>query len=207
MNKRIKNVSEQIGRLMIEMLGVLAIIGVLSIGGIAGFSKAMYNHKLNKQAEQISHIIQEIDNYHKQFTTIDEIITHVFYALGAIPKEMQKNNNTTYFYDVFDNQGFIYCRASGNYCAFRVDIRDKPFDQCKNILEIAKIFHESLWIASTVYEGGSAGVMSYGDAYCSNSYESVNMCLKNLTPITMNTICKSCENQPACNLMIAWKRS
>lgn len=29
------------GRSMIEMLGVLAIVGVLSVGGIAGYSKAM----------------------------------------------------------------------------------------------------------------------------------------------------------------------
>ena len=29
------------GRSMIEMLGVLAIIAVLSVGGIAGYSKAM----------------------------------------------------------------------------------------------------------------------------------------------------------------------
>ena len=37
----IKN--NQIGRSMVEMLGVLAIIGVLSVGGIAGYSKAMEN--------------------------------------------------------------------------------------------------------------------------------------------------------------------
>ena len=30
-----------VGRSMIEMLGVLAIVGVLSVGGIAGYSKAM----------------------------------------------------------------------------------------------------------------------------------------------------------------------
>ncbi|MBS6473139.1 MAG: hypothetical protein KH347_02690 [Acetobacter sp.] len=30
------------GRSMIEMLGVLAIIGVLSVGGIAGYSQAMF---------------------------------------------------------------------------------------------------------------------------------------------------------------------
>ena len=33
--------SEQSGRSMVEMLGVLAIIGVLSVGGISGYSKAM----------------------------------------------------------------------------------------------------------------------------------------------------------------------
>lgn len=34
---------------MVEMLGVLAIIGVLSVGAIAGYSKAMFKHKLNRQ--------------------------------------------------------------------------------------------------------------------------------------------------------------
>ena len=33
--------TEQSGRSMVEMLGVLAIIGVLSVGGISGYSKAM----------------------------------------------------------------------------------------------------------------------------------------------------------------------
>lgn len=40
--------NNQSGRSMIEMLGVLAIIGVLSVGGIAGYSKAMYKYKLTK---------------------------------------------------------------------------------------------------------------------------------------------------------------
>ena len=36
------------GRSMVEMLGVLAIIGVLSAGALAGYSKAMFQHKLNQ---------------------------------------------------------------------------------------------------------------------------------------------------------------
>ena len=47
----IKNES---GRSMIEMLGVLAIIGVLSVGGIAGYSKAMTKYRINKTIEQIT---------------------------------------------------------------------------------------------------------------------------------------------------------
>jgi type II secretory pathway pseudopilin PulG len=46
----------QYGRSMIEMLGVLAIIGVLSVGGIAGYSKAMTKFKINKTIEQVSQI-------------------------------------------------------------------------------------------------------------------------------------------------------
>ncbi len=50
--KLVKN--NQNGRSMVEMLGVLAIIGVLSIGAIAGYSKAMEKHKLNKTIDEIN---------------------------------------------------------------------------------------------------------------------------------------------------------
>ena len=36
------------GRSMVEMLGVLAIIGVLSVGGIAGYTTAMNKHRANQ---------------------------------------------------------------------------------------------------------------------------------------------------------------
>ncbi|MBQ3695409.1 MAG: hypothetical protein II938_00335 [Alphaproteobacteria bacterium] len=36
------------GRSMVEMLGVLAIIGVLSVGGIAGYTMAMRKYKANE---------------------------------------------------------------------------------------------------------------------------------------------------------------
>lgn len=42
-----KNVNES-GRSMVEMLGVLAIIGVLSIGGIAGYTMAMNKYRANE---------------------------------------------------------------------------------------------------------------------------------------------------------------
>ena len=39
---------KEYGRSMIEMLGVLAIIGVLSIGGLAGYTMAMNRHRANQ---------------------------------------------------------------------------------------------------------------------------------------------------------------
>jgi len=48
---------------MIEMLGVLAIIGVLSVGGIAGYSKAMLRYKVNKSIEQVSLISQNVRSF------------------------------------------------------------------------------------------------------------------------------------------------
>ena len=50
----------QLGRSMIEMLGVLAIIGVLSVGGIAGYSKAMMRIRINKTIDEVTQISQGI---------------------------------------------------------------------------------------------------------------------------------------------------
>ena len=46
----------QFGRSMIEMLSVLVIIGVLSVGGLAGYSKAMRTIKVNEAVEYINHL-------------------------------------------------------------------------------------------------------------------------------------------------------
>lgn len=48
------------GRSMVEMLGVLAIIGVLSVGGISGYSKAMAKFKASKAMDQLSILIANI---------------------------------------------------------------------------------------------------------------------------------------------------
>jgi type II secretory pathway pseudopilin PulG len=42
------------GRSMVEMLGVLAIIGVLSVGGIYGYSVAMRSYRVNEIAHAVS---------------------------------------------------------------------------------------------------------------------------------------------------------
>ena len=42
------------GRSMVEMLGVLAIIGVLSIGGIAGYTMAMNRYRANEVIDSVN---------------------------------------------------------------------------------------------------------------------------------------------------------
>ena len=50
----------QSGRSMVEILGVLAVIGVLSIGGIAAYSKAMEKINIDKTIVDISTTTQKI---------------------------------------------------------------------------------------------------------------------------------------------------
>ncbi|MBQ8251433.1 MAG: hypothetical protein IJY92_05940 [Alphaproteobacteria bacterium] len=42
---------QELGRSMVEMLGVLAVIGVLSVGGIAGYTLSMRRHRANGIAD------------------------------------------------------------------------------------------------------------------------------------------------------------
>ena len=51
-----KNINES-GRSMVEMLGVLAIIGVLSIGGIAGYTRAMRNWRANEIIDAANKVV------------------------------------------------------------------------------------------------------------------------------------------------------
>ena len=58
--------TNETGRPLIEMLGVLAIIGVLSVGGIAGYSKDMNKFKTNKVADNVSMIVANIKTLYAQ---------------------------------------------------------------------------------------------------------------------------------------------
>ena len=88
-----------LGRSMIEMLGVLAIIGVLSVGGIAGYSKAMTKWKINKTIEQIEHITYNTFTAYanqKEIRLIgssDEDDINLLKSLGIISEDIIKDDN------------------------------------------------------------------------------------------------------------------
>ncbi len=87
------------GRSMIEMLGVLAIIGVLSVGGIAGYSKAMNKFKTNKVADNVSMLVANIKTMYAQQKTYGSLDTDSANDMGLIPDELVKkgsNNKNTY---------------------------------------------------------------------------------------------------------------
>lgn len=58
--KKLQADDVQGGKSMIEMLGVLAVIGVLSVGGIAGYSKAMLMWHSNMQRNSLSELLHNM---------------------------------------------------------------------------------------------------------------------------------------------------
>ena len=94
----------EIGRSMIEMLGVLAIIGVLSVGGIAGYSKAMQKCKINKTVEGYSYLIagllEHIDDFRPlRYNNGTENDDHRYYlrdviqGLNLVPEGWKVNSS------------------------------------------------------------------------------------------------------------------
>lgn len=81
--------SEQSGRSMVEMLGVLAIIGVLSVGGIAGYSKAMTKFKITKTFDQVSMTVANIRTLYSGQRNYSGLATNLALKMGVVPAEME----------------------------------------------------------------------------------------------------------------------
>ena len=79
------NVNED-GRSMIEMLGVLAIIGVLSVGGIAGYSKAMQRYRINKTIDQITYMAGAIRTFFAPQKSYDGLTVYDATGISVLKK-------------------------------------------------------------------------------------------------------------------------
>lgn len=80
--------NDQKGRSMVEMLGVLAIIGVLSVGGISGYSKAMAKFKLTKAQDQITMLLMNIRTAFATSPSYDGLNTANSRAFNIAPGDM-----------------------------------------------------------------------------------------------------------------------
>lgn len=69
------------------MLGVLAIIGVLSVGGIAGYSQAMSKFKVTKAMDQVQTIIQNIRTLYASQRKYSTILPTHAQAMGILTEE------------------------------------------------------------------------------------------------------------------------
>ena len=76
------------GRSMVEMLGVLAIIGVLSVGGIAGYSKAMNKYKINKTTDQVSMLVANIRTIFSSQGNYAGLKNSTAKKFGVVPNDM-----------------------------------------------------------------------------------------------------------------------
>lgn len=206
----------ELGRSMVEMLGVLAIIGVLSVGAIAGYSKAMMKYKLNKQTEQVNTLISNMIIYKNDFRYQNGDITQLvpyYKKLNIIPEEMIKGDGD-YIYDVFNTRvNVVYNNQTPNVpgakpndfttLSFLLPESSVNSQICYNIVTAAKEFHQDLYLIET-YVGASASYtgMHYGDSYCKQQNDP---CIKDLSITDMEQLCNVCQDKIPCTLSVLVK--
>ena len=190
---------------MIEILGVLAIIGVLTVGSITGYSHAMRRHLLNKQREQISTILATIETqYGALKSSASDLSTNplsIFKNLGWVPEDMIQDN-TGFVYDIFKNRALFKMVRAPTYqlLGFYVYLNNgNAFEQCVNLYQVAIPFHSSLY-AVEIHQDDGYGSIRLGDMSCS-----ANNCLRNSTPSDIARFCQRCKDNSMCNIYYFWR--
>ena len=199
------------GRSMVEMLGVLAIIGVLSVGAIAGYSKAMFKYKLNKQTEQMNQLFNGITQYYRQLSNTENLLP-VLKKLNIVPVEMLKNN-PSYIFDVFNNS--LIAKVAPCYdnnpdtCTvlyyFITINNNQDIAVCRNIINTVKENSSDLYAVELLGNWGQEGETQYifsGDAYCGKLGRK---CLKEISIYDMEDMCNSAKGKNNTHLKVWWR--
>lgn len=85
----------QSGRSMVEMIGVLAITGVLSIGGIMGYSYAMDKYRANETINDLNIILMSHLNELQSLTDAEDLTEY-----GGVISEENAKTSMGYEYEV-----------------------------------------------------------------------------------------------------------
>ena len=96
----------QCGRSMIEMLGVLAIIGVLSVGGIAGYSKAMEQFKINKLTQHIAIIVTNVRTLFINQENYGNLYNSTANNMGIYPDDGKTDGY--YYFNPFGGDSWLF---------------------------------------------------------------------------------------------------
>ena len=194
----------QSGRSMVEMLGVLAIVGVLSVGAIAGYSKAMEKYRLNKTLYEYNYLISGLREYIADLQTLSK--TNTMFSLKTflgkvdlLPSGWKNAPNLWDFYDSYGNIAAIFVRNSK--VSIEITLSRKRSQQfCEVYLEqMAQAWHSDLYRIWFTAVGGNQNYVFWGDKNCSADKQ----CAHNITVAESNRICNICEeNASYCALIL-----
>lgn len=204
---------------MVEMLGVLAIIGVLSVGAISGYSKAMFKYKLNKQAESFNMLLNTaIQLQPDLLRTVNQgtrISDEFFYKANLLPDGMTFKNNR--IYDIFNSELHLmfYHSSSNNqsteYTEYLLEYlmehsgtsaSAQSIAVCRNMLTVAKenagdLQFIQLRSGKDETSGNYDTKFIYGDKKCTSGRN----CLRNMSVKEMDDFCSSCNSENWCTVL------
>ena len=203
------------GRSMIEMLGVLAIVGVLSVGGIAGYSKAMEKWKTNKVLSEYSYLIygliEHLSDY-QNLTTPQNYgyvgLPDAVMAAGIVPQTWTINNQGDMgLYDTDGNIVNVFSRRQRLVVDFYIGTHSKNDDGkgvsanfsaglCRELfLNLAKPLADTLHWARLYRNNESSPVLFWGNKTCNGADKK---CLNSTTLSEIDATCKLCMKNDSC---------
>ena len=197
------------GRSMVEMLGVLAIIGVLSVGAIAGYSKAMTKYKLNQHAQAVNMLINNVLSIKDRLQHNEDGTTYygtLLYKMNLIPDGIKYINNASFRDSYFNGNIWVYIsKTNTGGIGFQFDSASSfGAEVCRNIVITSKENADDLWLVklqkSDLNNNVEYAGELLGDSYCSSGKN----CLRNLDLNKINTLCNSCDAK-SCRIYIHWK--
>ena len=115
------------GRSMIEMLGVLAIIGVLSVGGIAGYSQAMSKFKVSKTTDQVQTMVTNIRTLFAGQRSYAGLTGENAYTMGILTDETWDGAKAT---NAYGGEIILSTFTGDNPHYFAITYNDLPQDAC-----------------------------------------------------------------------------
>lgn len=127
--------NDQNGRSMIEMLGVLAIIGVLSVGGISGYSRAMAKYKLTKAQDQITMLLMNIRTAYATSPSYNGLTaqTAADYAIAPGDMIVEDNSGNKTLAGAFGGEVEVNSLGTNN-AYFYITMRALAQESCRSLL-------------------------------------------------------------------------
>ncbi len=205
----------QSGRSMIEMLGVLAIIGVLSVGGIAGYSKAMMKYRINKTIDFITYTSQSIRTFfasQRGYKVLNWCYEGEYKACTLIKKAKlvpdevwltSAEDGKEYVYDAFGNnvhiQSYTNVATENQGKGFIISFNGMTLEAC---IELASMDWSSVSGGFIGMGIDQDGIVSEIDQFCidggssSVSDTAVYACTKDTQfPLPLDKVVSACSKQ------------
>ncbi len=126
----------QTGRSMIEMLGVLAVVGILSTGGISGYQRAVKKYKLNTLIEQLNELVMNVRTSYMKETSFANVSEQTLINLKIVPNSMlldgYQSTSITHIYSS-DVKFFPSYIETGNVQAFELYLLNITPNACMEL--------------------------------------------------------------------------
>ena len=183
----ILNRNDQKGRSMVEMLGVLAIIGVLSVGGISGYSKAMAKFKLTKAQDQITMLLMNIRTAYATSPSYAGLNSASAITYNLAPQEM---GNSGTLYGAFGGPVDVAATGASN-TYFRITLHSLGKEACRSLAT-------SDWGADGLVEmlvgADNANANAIGTVTLPCTSGTGSYCIANM-PVPLATAASVCNNE------------